>query len=125
MIPTTTMKTITKTSTTPRFLFAQLPLWPDLSTIEWRDRDADLVWWTVLIAAMLPERWEVESEFLSHGLVAGQAMGLSRFVKHSVTAHTSLCQKYFNVMTKESLRQSNDKTEYVDGAGKDSYRHTK
>ncbi|OQD60677.1 hypothetical protein PENPOL_c021G02437 [Penicillium polonicum] len=33
MTPTTTRKTMQKTSTTPRFLFAQLPLWPDRSTI--------------------------------------------------------------------------------------------
>ncbi|OQE32588.1 hypothetical protein PENFLA_c001G04989 [Penicillium flavigenum] len=79
---------------------------------------------TVLIAAMLPEWWEVESEFLSHGSVAGQAMDASRLVKHSLTSHTSLCQRYFNVMTKESLGQSNNKTEYIDGAGKDTYRHT-
>jgi hypothetical protein len=124
MIPTTTMKTITKTSTTPRFLFAQLPLWPDLSTIEWRDTDADLVWWTILIAAMLPGRWWVESEFLSHGSVAGQVMDSSRVVQHPATTHTSLHQNHFNVMTKQSLSQSNDRKEYVDGNRKDTYCHT-
>jgi hypothetical protein len=53
-----------------------LPFLP-LSTIEWRDRDADLVAWIIFTGGMISEWWYVRSEFLFHTLVAHRTLGLS------------------------------------------------